>query len=175
MHQIQKICIRVQSKCSSVENIEINICVYQKKMAKKLKYYRVSIFLKTIITSGSLTRSSSTRFGWLGKCFFANDLRQARYFSCITSNVGLLRSIGQKIDQSVKVIIEPWLIRLDKYLTLAIITRGLYIFYPIFLCGIQLRAVNITDNLCAKQGNVSMKSMVYNQERVIMACVLIKT
>ena len=128
----------------------------------------MSIILKTIITSGSLTRSSSTRFGWLGKCFFANDLRQARYFSCITSNVGLLRSIGQRIDQSVKIIIEPWLIRLDKYPTLAIITRGLYIFYPIFLCGIQLRAVNITDNLCAKQGELCLKSAAYNQERVIM-------
>ena len=28
--------------------------------------------------------------------------------------------------------------------------------------------VNITDNLCTKQGNYSIKSVVYNQERVIM-------
>ena len=27
---------------------------------------------------------------------------------------------------------------------------------------------NITDNLCTKQGTVSLKSAVYNQERVIM-------
>ena len=27
---------------------------------------------------------------------------------------------------------------------------------------------NITDNLCTKQGTVSLKSEVYNQERVIM-------
>ena len=29
--------------------------------------------------------------------------------------------------------------------------------------------VNNTDNLCAKQGNMGLKSAVYNQERVIMA------
>jgi hypothetical protein len=46
----------------------------------------------------------------------------------------------------------------------AIISRGLYIFTPFFT------AVNITDNLCAKQGNFSKKSAVYNQERVVMVC-----
>ena len=36
------------------------------------------------------------------------------------------------------------------------ITRGLYIFYPIFHCGLYCRAVNITDNLCTKEGNSSI-------------------
>ena len=51
--------------------------------------------------------------------------------------------------------------------TRAIISRGLYIFYPI-LCGLKSRAVNITDNLCTKQGNSSIKYAVYNQEQAIM-------
>ena len=41
------------------------------------------------------------------------------------------------------------------YRTRAIINRGLYIFYPIFHCGLYCRAVNITDNLCTKKGNSS--------------------
>ena len=32
---------------------------------------------------------------------------------------------------------------------------GLYIFYPIFHCGLYCRVVNITDNLCTKNGNSS--------------------
>ena len=51
------------------------------------------------------------------------------------------------------------------YRTRAIISLGLYIFYPIFHCGLYSKAVNITDNLCTKQGNSSKKSVVYNQER----------
>ena len=31
------------------------------------------------------------------------------------------------------------------------ISRSLYIFYPIFHCGLYCRAVIITDNLCTKQ------------------------
>ena len=42
------------------------------------------------------------------------------------------------------------------YRTRAIISRGLYIFYPIFNCGLYCRAVSITDNLCTKQGNSSI-------------------
>ena len=42
------------------------------------------------------------------------------------------------------------------YRTCAIITRGLYIFYPIFHCGLYCRAVSVTDNLCTKQGNSSI-------------------
>ena len=34
------------------------------------------------------------------------------------------------------------------YRTRANISRGLYIFYPIFHCGLYCRAVNTTDNLC---------------------------
>ena len=30
---------------------------------------------------------------------------------------------------------------------------GLYIFYPIFHCGLYCRVVNITENLCTKNGN----------------------
>ena len=42
------------------------------------------------------------------------------------------------------------------YHTRAIITRGLYIFYPIFHCSLYCRAVSVTDNLCTKQGNSSI-------------------
>ena len=42
------------------------------------------------------------------------------------------------------------------YCKRAIITRSLYIFYPIFHCGLYCRAVNLTDNLCTKQGNYSI-------------------
>ena len=42
------------------------------------------------------------------------------------------------------------------YRTRAIITRGLYIFYPNFHCGLYCRAVSVTDNLCTKQGNSSI-------------------
>ena len=52
-----------------------------------------------------------------------------------------------------------------KYRTSAIISRGLYNFYPIFHCGLYSKAANITDNLCTKQGNSSKKSTVYNKER----------
>ena len=33
------------------------------------------------------------------------------------------------------------------YRTRAIITRGLYIFYPIFHCGLYCRGVSVKDNL----------------------------
>ena len=42
------------------------------------------------------------------------------------------------------------------YRTSAIITRDLYIFYPIFHCGLYCRAVSVADNLCTKQGNSSI-------------------
>ena len=38
----------------------------------------------------------------------------------------------------------------------AIITRGLYISYSIFHCGLYCRAVSVIDNLCTKQGNSSI-------------------
>ena len=37
------------------------------------------------------------------------------------------------------------------YRTRAIISRSLYIFYPIFNCGFYWRVVSITDNLCTKK------------------------
>ena len=36
---------------------------------------------------------------------------------------------------------------INKYRTRAIITRGLYLFYPIFHCGLYLRAVYIAERL----------------------------
>ena len=45
----------------------------------------------------------------------------------------------------------------------------MYNFYPIFHCGLDTKAANVTANLCTKQGNSSKKSAVYNQEQVIMA------
>ena len=38
----------------------------------------------------------------------------------------------------------------------AIINCGLYIFYPIFHCGLYCIAVSVTDNLGCNQGNFSM-------------------
>ena len=43
---------------------------------------------------------------------------------------------------------------------------GLFIFYPIFHCNFYCRAVNITDKLCTKQGNSSIKSGFINKSRV---------
>ena len=37
----------------------------------------------------------------------------------------------------------------NTYRTCAIITRGLYIFYPIFHCSLYCRVVSVTDNLCS--------------------------
>ena len=39
----------------------------------------------------------------------------------------------------------------------------------IFVAFSEKLNFNITDNLCTKQGNVGLKSEVYNQEGVIMA------
>ena len=39
---------------------------------------------------------------------------------------------------------------------LVIITCFLYIFCPIFHCGLYCRAVSVTDNLSTKQGNSSI-------------------
>ena len=54
------------------------------------------------------------------------------------------------------------------YRTGAIITRGLYIFYPVFHLGLYCRAVSITDNLCSIKKEIlrflGIKSTVYNQE-----------
>ena len=61
-----------------------------------------------------------------------------------------------------------WVIKFKPYCisilncTRAIISCGLYIFYPIFQCGLWSRAIIITDNLCTKQGNVGLKSAWYN-------------
>ena len=38
------------------------------------------------------------------------------------------------------------------YYMRAITTRGLYISYPIFHCGLYCKLVGVTDNLCTKQG-----------------------
>ena len=46
-----------------------------------------------------------------------------------------------------------------KYRTRTIITRGLYIFYSTFHCGLYCRAErldSVTDNLCTKQENSSI-------------------
>jgi hypothetical protein len=51
------------------------------------------------------------------------------------------------------------------YRTCAIISRGLYFFYPFFTKA----AAYTADNLCKKQGNVGIKSVAYKQERIMMA------
>ena len=52
--------------------------------------------------------------------------------------------------------IQPSVSFQNYYSTRAIMTLGLYIFYPIFHCGLYCRAVSVTDNLCTKQGNSSI-------------------
>ena len=46
------------------------------------------------------------------------------------------------------------------YRTRAIISRGLYFFYPTFTAA----AAYTADNLCTKQGNVGLKSAAYKRE-----------
>ena len=43
-----------------------------------------------------------------------------------------------------------------KYRTRVVITSVLYLFHPILHCGLNCRAVSVTDNLCTKQGNSSI-------------------
>ena len=56
-------------------------------------------------------------------------------------------------------VVRPYLNSLQQQVSIyrmrAIISHDLYIFYPIFHCGLYCRAVNIADNLCTKQGNSS--------------------
>ena len=57
------------------------------------------------------------------------------------------------------------------YRTRAIITRGLYIFYPIFHCGLYCRAVSVTEIYALNKEILQflgLKSVVYNQERLIL-------
>ena len=56
-------------------------------------------------------------------------------------------------------------LRLIKYRTRAIISRGLYFFYPFFTEA----AAYTADNLCTKQGNVGLKSTAYKRERLMIA------
>jgi hypothetical protein len=52
-----------------------------------------------------------------------------------------------------------WVIDMNKtiYHMQANISHGLYIFYPIFQCGLYCGAVNITDNICTKQPKIGLK------------------
>ena len=54
------------------------------------------------------------------------------------------------------------------YSTHVIINHGLYFFYPFLSVVNKSRVVNMTNNLCTKQGNLGLKFAVSNQERVIM-------
>ena len=58
------------------------------------------------------------------------------------------------------------------YCTLAIISRGLYIFYAIYHCSLYCRAVSITDNFCTKEESLQFRGLksryVSNQEQFIM-------
>ena len=61
---------------------------------------------------------------------------------------------------------EIWIGVFKNYDTRAIISRSLYIFYPFFTAVYsQELLLNITDNLCTKERNSSIKSAVYNQEQ----------
>ena len=51
---------------------------------------------------------------------------------------------------------EVILADMHTYHTHAIITRSLYIFYPIFHCGLSCRAGSVTDDLCSKHENSSI-------------------
>ena len=60
------------------------------------------------------------------------------------------------------------------YHTHTIISRGLYIFYPIFHYGLYCRAVSITDKICTEKEILQflgLKSAVYNRKWVIMASI----
>ena len=79
----------------------------------------------------------------------------------------IVRSIVQKefVDKFTNAVVPP---KKFSYCTSAIISRGLYIFYPTFHCSFYYRAVNITDNLRTIHKEIlqflALKSVVYNQE-----------
>ena len=51
----------------------------------------------------------------------------------------------------------------------AIITRGLYIFYPIFSAVYNQERLILQTIEGHKEGKLGLKSGIYNQERVMMA------
>ena len=59
--------------------------------------------------------------------------------------------LAHPVLEGAAVILKLLLNHQSKFRTRAIITRGLYIFYLIFYCGLYSREVNITDSLCTKK------------------------
>ena len=52
---------------------------------------------------------------------------------------------------------------------LYLLPLGFMNFSVLYTRHYKPQAVSVTDNLCNKQGNLSLKSAVYNGERVIIA------
>ena len=70
------------------------------------------------------------------------------YYRFILSNNGNVATIGKYRYHS------RFFVRVGHettYRTRAIISRGLYIFYPIFHCGLHSKVAYITDSLCTKE------------------------
>ena len=57
---------------------------------------------------------------------------------------------GQNTDKTEMAVLHMQVDLCSMYRTRAIITRGLYFFYPIFHCGLYCREVTVTDSLCTK-------------------------
>ena len=76
------------------------------------------------------------------------------------------KNIGNLITISVSWLIcyfVNWAAKLN-----AIMSHGLYVFYPIFHCGLYCRVVSITNKLCTKQANsliFATKIRVHNKQR----------
>ena len=68
----------------------------------------------------------------------------------------LLSQLGETISGVSFLVLRFYTLKRDTVRTHAIISRGLYIFYPIFHSGLYCRAVSVTNNLCTEQGNSSI-------------------
>ena len=108
--------------------------------------------------------------------FFANSIikRQSQLlfrseFSSQELNSTVSRILLTSLQNSVVTCFFCW--GLIRQMQVSYTVHAADFFFLIFHCGLYIRAVSNTDNLCTKQGNSSIfqpKSAGYNQERVII-------
>ena len=76
-------------------------------------------------------------------------------------------TIVMRVNLSVEYIV--YTISKSTYRTRAIITRGLYILYPIFHCGLYCRAISVTDNYVLNKEILQIFGSKISYQLVIVA------
>ena len=103
------------------------------EIRESLWHHKYSFQLNEL-TSGNLTSNSSTRFGWFGKCFFVNVLKQVRYLSWITDKLGSSKSRIRQNDL---------LIDIQKKTSRIIFQTQPFLFWTIFLPSCETMAMTL--------------------------------